>query len=101
MKAKHLKLGLVAAALLLAPEVAMANGFDGLGDRLVGVLCQFIGSKLVTFIAGAAVLALLVAISLNEDNRALGTFLKIGLGIAGVIFLPSILGMLGLVDMNC
>lgn len=101
MKAKHLKLGLIAAALLLAPEVAMATGFDALGGRLVGVLCNFIGSKLVTFVAGAAVLALLIMITLNEDNRALGTFLKIGLGVAGVIFLPNLLGLMGLVDMNC
>lgn len=101
MKTNYLKWALVTAALLAVPEVALANGFDGIGDKLTAVVCDFTKSKIVTFIGGAAVLMLLVAIALNEDNRAFGTFLKIALGVVGILFLPNLLTMLGLMGMNC
>lgn len=79
----------------LAPVQANAQDFGGMGATMWGAVCKFTRSPVVTVIVGIAVLALLVAMAANEDNKMLSSVIKVVVGGIAILYLPAILGILG------
>lgn len=90
-------------AMLFAPEVAMAQagGFDEVGQRGWQAICQFLRSPIVTVVAAAVIVGLLIAVMSNEENKVIGRILQILIGVALLLAIPGVLGLLGLPVPGC
>jgi O-antigen ligase len=94
---------LLGLAVVFVPEVAFAQsgGFNEVGQRGWQAICQFLRSPIVTVIAAAVVVALLIAVMANEENKVIGRILQILIGVALLLAIPGVLGLLGLPVPGC
>lgn len=94
---------LLGLAVMFVPEVALAQagGFDQVGQRGWQAICQFLNSPIVTVIAAAVVVGLLIAVMANEENKVIGRILQILIGVALLLAIPGVLGLLGLPVPGC
>jgi tetrahydromethanopterin S-methyltransferase subunit C len=94
---------LLGLAVVFIPEVAFAQagGFDQVGQRGWQAICQFLRSPIVTVIAAAVVVGLLIAIMANEENKVIGRILQILIGVALLLAIPGVLSLLGLPVPGC
>lgn len=85
-----------------AERVAPGGGLDfgGLGTKLGQFLCDFIHSPVIAVVVGISILALLLLMTMNEDNGMLSKALKVLIGGMTILFIPPLLGMLGF-DLGC
>lgn len=81
-------------------SAAPAMNFGELGTKLAGFLCSFITSPIVGVVVGVSILALLLLMTMNEDNGLLSKALKVLVGGMAILFIPSLLSMLGF-DIGC
>lgn len=94
---------LVGLLTLAMPELALAQagGFDEVGQRGWQAICQFLRSPIVTVVAAAVIVGLLIAVMSNEENKVIGRILQILIGVALLLAIPGVLGLLGLPVPGC
>ena len=82
---------------------AQAGGsLDALGGGMWDAVCEFTRSKIVAGIAAVALITLIVLWMLDEARGFISTLLKIGIGIAIILNIATILQLLGLQGViNC
>lgn len=76
------------------------TSFGELGTKLGKFLCDFITSPIIGVAVGVSILALLLLMTMNEDNGLLSKALKVLIGGMAILFIPSLLSMLGF-DIGC
>lgn len=101
--------GLIGSALLaLLMPVGAAQAatrapasFAELGSSIWTVVCQFIKSPIVAVVIGISILALLMVMAMNEDNGMLSKVIKVVIAGMAIVFLPSIMALLGFSNIGC
>lgn len=88
-----------AAAVLavLVPDAAHAQNtsLDSVGQRMMGAVCGFIASPIVTVIVAVALVALLIMATVNEDNGMISKILKVLIAGLAIVGLASVMQLLG------
>lgn len=102
---KQVVIGSALTSLLLPIGAANAApsgpaGFESLGKSIWEVVCKFINSPIVAVVIGISILCLLMVMSMNEDNGILSRVIKVVIAGMSIVFLPSIMAMLGF-DVGC
>lgn len=97
-KNRLLQAQVVAGGLMMAmagSAQAFAAG-GGMKQKLETLVCSVAGSSSITLFAGAAaVISFLVMFTLGEGKEGVATILKIVIGISGLLFLPSLMTLVG------
>lgn len=97
--------GSALTALLMpigAAQAASAPGsFKELGDSMWRVICEFIASPVVAVVVGISILALFMVMAMNEDNGMLSKVIKVVIAAMCILFLPSLMVLLGFKGITC
>jgi len=100
-----------AARITLAPflfsfaGVALAqsgNSLDALGGGLWFAVCEFTNSPIVAAVAAVALVTVVILFMLDEARGFVSTLLKIGIGVAIILNIVTVLQLIGLENViNC
>jgi len=88
------------ALLSAIPPSAYAQ-WDELGGGMSEAFCDFIDSPIVTVIIAIGIISLLFLMALNEDNGIVSKLIKVLVAGMAIVFLGSLLSVLGLPTPGC
>jgi len=87
--------------MMAGGQTSATTGMDRLGGGLIDAICGFIGSPIVLAVAAVALITLIVLWIMDEARGFMGSLLKIGIGVAVILNVGTILTVFGLDPLNC